>query len=158
MSDSNATAALSEAELRTLAAVLDLIIPPSGDGRMPGAGEVGIGACIEAIARREAGLRAVVVAGVAALEALARSSGASAFAALGGEVRLAALQEVAVAQPGFVPNLIFHTYAHYYQQGRVLEGLGLDPRPPFPTGHVLEPFDETLLDGVRRRAKLYRDA
>jgi hypothetical protein len=40
----------------------------------------------------------------------------------------------------------------------VLEGLGLDPRPPFPTGHSLEPFDPALLEPARSRGKLYRDA
>lgn len=158
MSEANAATGFSEGELRTLACVLDLLIPPSGDGRMPGAGEVGIGARIDQVAQRDAGLRAVVAAGLAALDALARAGGVAAFAALVGDARLAALREVTIAQPGFVPSLIFHTYAGYYQEGRVLEGLGLDPRPPFPTGHQLDPFDETLLDPVRRRAKLYRDA
>lgn len=157
MSETNAAAGFSGDELRTLACVLDLLIPPSRDGRLPGAGEVGVGARIDQVAEREPGLRAVVAAGVAALEELARASGAPEFAALSGEARVAALHEVAAAQPGFVPSLIFHTYAGYYQEGRVLEGLGLDPRPPFPTGHQLEPFDATLLDAVRRRSKLYRD-
>jgi hypothetical protein len=157
MNETNA-AGFSGDELRTLVCVLDLLIPPSGDGRLPGAGEVGVGARIDQLAQREPGLRAVVVAGVAALEELARACGASGFAALAGEARLAALHEVAAAHPGFVPSLIFHTYAGYYQEGRVLEGLGLDARPPFPIGHQLEPFDATLLDAVRRRSKLYRDA
>lgn len=158
MGETNAAAGFSGDEVRTLACVLDLLIPPSGDGRLPGAGEIGISAHIDAVARREPGLRAVVAAGVGALEDLAISRGASSFAALTSEARIAALHDLAAAQPGFVPSLIFHTYAGYYQEGRVLEGLGLDPRPPFPTGHELEPFDATLLDAVRRRAKLYRDA
>jgi hypothetical protein len=158
MSETNAATGLSGDELRTLACVLDLLIPPSSDGRMPGAGEVGIGARIDQLAQRDPGLRAVVVAGVASLDAVARVGGASGFAALAGAARLVALHEIANGEPSFVPSLIFHTYAGYYQQGRVLEGLGLDPRPPFPIGHQLEPFDETLLDPVLRRAKLYRDA
>jgi hypothetical protein len=68
------------------------------------------------------------------------------------------LNEVAAAQPGLLPGLIFHSYVGYYQAGRVLEGLDLDPRPPFPTGHALEPFDTTLLEPARQRGKLYRDA
>ena len=158
MGEANAATGFSADELRTLSCVLDLLIPPSSDGRMPGAGEVGIGARIDELAQRDPGLRAVVVAGVAALDAVARASGATGFEALAGTERLAVLHEISAGEPGFVPSLIFHTYAGYYQEGRVLEGLGLDPRPPFPTGHPLEPFDEALLDSVRRRAKLYRDA
>jgi hypothetical protein len=142
----------------SLACVLDLLIPSSGDGRMPGAGELGLAVQIERVLARDPGLRAVVAAGIEALEDLARERGAPAFAALAGSERLAALNEVAAAQPGFLPGLLFHTYVAYYQEGRVLEGLGLDPRPPFPTGHVLEPFDATLLEPARRRGKLYRDA
>ena len=75
MSEANAATGFSEGELRTLACVLALLIPPSGDGRMPGAGEVGVGARIDQVAQRDAGLRAVVAAGLAALDALARAGG-----------------------------------------------------------------------------------
>jgi len=40
---------------------------------------------------------------------------------------------------------------------RVLEALGHEARPPFPTGYVLEPFDAALLDPVRARPKRYRE-
>jgi len=158
MSDVDAAAAFSDDEQRALACVLDLLIPSSNDGRMPGAGELGLAVHIDRIAQREPGLRAAVAAGVAALDELARRRGAAGFTALAGPDRLAVLKEVAAAQPGFLPGLIFHTYVGYYQEGRVLEGLGLDPRPPFPTGHALEPFDAALLEPTRQRGKLYRDA
>jgi len=158
MSVTDSTAASTGGDPRTLACVLDLLIPSSSDGRMPGAGELGLAACIERVAQREPGFRSAVAVGVAALDELARRRGAPGFAGLAGSERLAVLNEVAAAQPGFLPGLIFHTYVGYYQEGRVLEGLGLDPRPPFPTGHVLEPFDATLLEPARRRGKLYRDA
>ena len=48
------------------------------------------------------------------------------------------------------------TYMAYYSNDRVLEGLGLEPRPPHPGGYAMEPNDLTLLDDVRRRPKLYR--
>jgi len=158
MSDIDATAAFSDEQQRTLACVLDLLIPSSSDGCLPGAGELGLALHIDRIAQREPGLRAAVAAGVAALDELAQRRSAPGFAALAGSDRLALLNEVAAAQPGLLPGLIFHTYVCYYEAGRVLEGLGLDPRPPFPTGHVLEPFDTTLLEPARQRGKLYRDA
>ena len=46
----------------------------------------------------------------------------------------------------------------YYRDDRVIRSLGLEPRPPFPLGHILEQGDWSLLDPVRARPKLWRDA
>ena len=46
----------------------------------------------------------------------------------------------------------------YYRDDRVVQSFGLEPRPPFPKGHVVEQGDWSLLDAVRRRPKLWRDA
>jgi hypothetical protein len=144
----------SPQEERALASVLDELIPPSGDGRLPGAGEVGL---VRYIDQRAAELRPTIAQGLSALDELANARGARDFAALPRKGKLEALNEVATAQPGFLPGLILHTYAGYYQSDRVLEGLGLEARPPYPDGYKVEPSDLSLLDGVRRRRKLYRD-
>ena len=78
------------------------------------------------------------------------------FAALASPEREDALRELASEQPGFLPGLLFQTYAAYYQHPRVLEGLGLEPRPPHPKGYAMEDGDLALLDAVRRRPPLYR--
>jgi hypothetical protein len=39
----------------------------------------------------------------------------------------------------------------------VLRSLGMEPRPPFPKGHVVEQGDWSLLDAVRNRKPLWRD-
>ena len=36
----------------------------------------------------------------------------------------------------------------YYRDDRVMRALGLEPRPPYPKGHVLEQGDRALLDVV----------
>src|SRR6516162_1999713 len=41
---------------------------------------------------------------------------------------------------------------------RVMRSLGLEPRPPYPKGFEVEQGDWSLLDPVRARPKLYRDA
>jgi hypothetical protein len=66
------------------------------------------------------------------------------------------LNELASAQPGFLPGLMFLTYAGYYQDPRVVEALGLEPRPPFPKGYDMEPNELSLLDEVRQRPTLFR--
>jgi hypothetical protein len=46
----------------------------------------------------------------------------------------------------------------YYRDDRVIRSLGLEPRPPFPKGHTLEQGDWSLLDPVRARPRMWRDA
>jgi hypothetical protein len=46
----------------------------------------------------------------------------------------------------------------YYKDLRVLEGLGLPARPPFPIGHEVESGDWSLLDPVKQRDPFYRPA
>lgn len=148
--------ALSPEDARTLAAVLDEIIPPSDDGRLPGAGEVGLVAHIEAVVERSPDLRPAVEQGLAALRSRADGAGA-AFEALDAEARAEILAALATEQPAFLPALVFQTFAGYYQQGSVLEALGLEPRPPHPKGHALELGDLSLLDPVRARGRRYRE-
>jgi hypothetical protein len=45
----------------------------------------------------------------------------------------------------------------YYRDDRVMRALGLEPRPPYPKGYVLEQGDWALLDVVRGRPRMWRD-
>jgi Gluconate 2-dehydrogenase subunit 3 len=149
------TRPLSAAQRSALAAVVDAVIPLSADGRLLGAGELGLAPVIE----EKLGAMVVFTArGLDALDALARERGAAGFAALADAERTEVLDAHAAADPGFLPGLVFQIYSAYYQHPRVLEGLGLEPRPPHPKGYALEQPDlEALLAPVRARAKLYRD-
>lgn len=157
MNDPDASPGLSPDETRTLTGVLDEIIPPSADGQLPGAGALGLAAAIDEAMRKTPDLRPAVVQGLTALAELAAGRGSPDFAALPGDVRLELLNELAAAQPAFLPGLIFHTYVGYYQDPRVLQGLGMEPRPPHPEGYELETGDLSLLDPVRRRPPMYRN-
>jgi len=142
---------------RTLSIVLDAIIPPSEDGRFPGAGELGLVDYIALTLQRSPELAPVVATGLSLLDDLAAARGSQDFAALCAADRAAVLRESVTDEPGFLPSLVFHTYVGYYQNGRVLEALGLEPRPPHPKGYDLEAGDLALLARVRRRPKLYRE-
>ncbi len=156
MNDPSAPPGLSPDETRTLTGVLDEIIPPSPDGRLPGAGALGLAAAIDAAMRRTPDLRPAVVQGLAALAERAAGRGSPDFARLPGDVRLELLDELAATQPAFLPGLVFHTYVGYYQDPRVLQRLGMEPRPPHPQGYELETGDLGLLESVRRRPPMYR--
>jgi hypothetical protein len=150
MSDET-TPSLSADERRVLASVLDEIIPPSDDGKLPGAGQIGLIDYIDAALQKTPELRSMIARGLSELDTLARDRKARGFAALSREDKLQLLNEW-----GFVLPLTFHAYTGYYQQARVVEALGLEARPPHPKGYHMEPNDLTLLDAVRRRPKLYR--
>jgi hypothetical protein len=144
---------LSDEQRRALSCVLDEIIPASADGRLPGAGMLGLVARIEQVLERSPELVPVIAEGLAGLDAVA---GAEGFAALERGDRRAALDEVAAAQPGFLPGLIFHTYLGYYASAEVQEGLGLEGRPPHPQGYEMEPNDLSLVEAVKARGRVYR--
>ncbi len=135
-------------------AVLDELIP-ARDSSLPGAGALGLGATVES---RLGAAVALVASGLAALDALANTRKARDFVDLPREVRVELLREVAASHLGFVENLIVHLYSAYYQHPRVIEAIGLENRPPYPDGYELESGDLGLLDLVRERARLYRDA
>ena len=149
-------AQLSAAQRTALAAVLDAIIPSSADGRLPGAGELGLAAPIE---QSMGAMIAFTARSLDALDALARERGASGFAELTPIARAEVLNAHAAGDPGFLPGLVFQSYTTYYQHPRVVSGLGLEPRPPHPKGYALEQPDlDALLAPVRARAKQYREA
>jgi hypothetical protein len=157
MSEDTSRPGFSPDEERALAGVLDEIIPARSDGKLPGAGELGLARYIEQAVQQSPDLGRAIAQGLAALDDLAGRRGAGGFAALSSQDKLKALNEIATAQPGFLPGLIFHTYAGYYQDGRVMEALGLEPRPPHPDGYEMEPCDLSLLEAVRRRPPMYRE-
>lgn len=143
---------LSADERRALACVLDAIVPPSADGRMPGAGAVGVGPHVERVLRTLPDLHAMVVEGLRELETHARRQHDRSFVEIG-EAERAAL----VAMQGFSYALVPHAYVGYYQRDRVLEAIGMEPRPPHPEGYAIAPSDLSLLDQVRARGPRYRD-
>jgi hypothetical protein len=138
---------------RGLAAILDTLIPPSSDGHLPGAGELGLA---RVLAQRAPVLAPLVVQALAILDGLAAERGAADFAGLDARERPALLQAWSSEHPLLLPALIFHGYAAYYGEQRVVEALGLEHRPPFPQGYPMEPTDPARLDAMRRRKPMYR--
>ena len=46
----------------------------------------------------------------------------------------------------------------YYQNDKVIEALGLEARPPFPEGYHVDEMNFALLETVKKRGKIWRDA
>jgi Gluconate 2-dehydrogenase subunit 3 len=140
-----------------LHALLDEVIPPSADGRLPGAGGLDLIGHVVRTVRQMPMLAPVVQYGLSAIAELAGTRSADGWAGLSRAERSALLAEFAAGDQLFMPALLFLAYSGYYQHPRVVEALGLEARPPHPQGYAMEPFDTTLLDAVRRRGKIYRD-
>ncbi|MFA5915849.1 MAG: gluconate 2-dehydrogenase subunit 3 family protein [Burkholderiales bacterium] len=135
--------------------VLDMIVPPSADGRMPGAAEVGVPAYL--LAEAPDALPPLC----RELEELERRSHerfARGFAELPQRERKSLIEAMRAQEPSFMSRLAMETLACYYQHDRVLGGLGLEARPPYPKGYQVLPGDLSLLEPVRARGKIYRDA
>jgi len=146
---------LSPVQRAALEGVLDLIVPPSADGRMPGATEVGVPAyllahCADAlpILRNE----------LDQLDAQAQAVCGQPFAALVAGDRQALVDALRAQHSGFMSRLALETVTCYYQHDRVLDALGMEVRSPAPLGFKVISGDLMLLAPVRKRGKMYRDA
>jgi Gluconate 2-dehydrogenase subunit 3 len=157
MSEERTDLPLSEDDERLLSSVLNEIIPSARQGKLPGAGDLGLTGFVERFVRTMPVLRPVIEQGLSTLARIAASHDARGFAPLCGEDKLALLDELTTADPAFLPTLTFVAYVGYYQDARVVEALGLEPQPPHPRGYEMEPNDLTLLEPVRRRPKMYRE-
>ncbi len=156
MSETQTGFSLSPEQRTLLASVVDELVPPRREEGVPGAGGLGLADAVEEVAREAPDLASAIVRGLARLDGLAKERDPRGFASLAADARLEILNEASAAEPAFLPGLVMRTYMAYYSNERVLEALGLEPRPPHPGGYAMEPNDLSLLDDVRRRAKLYR--
>lgn len=138
----------------TLRAVLGMLVPPSADGRMPGAADMpGV---LQHVERAAAGLPAAWD-GLATLESEAMARYGAGFAALDHAGRSTLLDEFAARHPAVLQRLGLEAVTCYYQQDGVLERLGLEARPPYPLGYQVPAGDLALLKPVIARGRIYRD-
>ena len=145
----------SAAQQQLLDGVLDGLIPPSADGRLPGAGRIGLVAALDEALKKAEALRPVIEQGLDTVAQIVGQGGD--LAAMSPEERGQAMKDLESKDAGFLLTLIFLAYPAYYQHPKVLTALGLEPRPPHPEGYVMRPHDLSLLDPVRTRAKMFRE-
>ena len=137
---------LTSQESRDLRRVAGLMVPASTEYKVPGADDPKIFVDIEkSIGRDMADIREAMatLAGIGEVDDAKAMAAAEAFRSNGG------------AQVAAVERCVLQCY---YRDDRVVISLGLEARPPFPLGYTLEQGDWSLLDPVRKRAKMWRDA
>jgi len=142
---------LTPAQSNNLRAIAGVIIPASAEFDVPGADDPLIQADIVATLGRDAGRVRE------ALDELARLAGMP-LAGLDPARRDAVAMELRATGGAAVATLTRVVLQCYYRDDRVVRSLGLEPRPPYPKGHVLEDGDWSMLDPVRARPPLWRRA
>jgi hypothetical protein len=140
---------LTLAQRDDLRAIAGVMIPASAEFDVPGADDPAIQADIVATLGRDAGLVRE------ALDELARLT-EQPLASLDPARREAVAAELRAKGGEPVMTLTRVVMQCYYRDDRVVRSLGLEPRPPYPKGHVLEDGDWSLLDPVRGRPPMWR--
>ena len=131
-----------------LAAVLNRIIPASD--AMPGAGDVRIAKFIDGVLVDAPHLRPRVMAVLNAVDF------EEPFVGLSAAEQDARLKKLARHKKEAFDTLLQVAYTGYYSEPRVLAAIGWNPGPDL--AGPPEPFDTRLLDAVRKRGPIYREA
>ncbi|HEX2646781.1 MAG TPA: hypothetical protein VHO95_06110 [Candidatus Dormibacteraeota bacterium] len=147
----SADSPLTPAQRDDLRAIAGIIIPVSAEFDVPGADDPAIQADIIATLGRDTGPMRE------ALDDLAHLASAP-LANLDPARREAVAMELRATGGAALATLTRVVLQCYYRDDRVVRSLGLEPRPPYPKGHVLEDGDWSLLDPVRARPPFWRRA
>lgn len=136
----------------TLAMVLNQIIPPSSDGRMPGAADIDFLAFAES---RSSLLW--IREGLEKIQDESRMRFRRGPAELTDSEAIELMKIVARTRRDFFNRFSHMVIQCYYQNDRVLAAIGVELRAPFPKGYDVEAGDLTLLEEVFNRGRIYRD-
>ena len=140
---------LDASQRESLRLLLGMMIPASARHGVPGADDPDILADVLATLGRQP---------APALDALVRlhELAAGPLADLDPALREAAVQDFRRQHRGRAMLLVSVAVQCYYRDDRVMRSLGMDARPPFPRGFIVEQGDWSLLDQVRTRAPMWR--
>jgi hypothetical protein len=140
---------LSADQCRSLRCLAEMMIPASTEYDVPSAGDEAIFGEI----LRSLGRDAELV--IAVLETLDADGPFADLDPRRRDAIAAQLRETGGGALAYLTRIILQCY---YRDDRVMRSPGMEPRFPFPKGFDVEQGDWSLLDPVRARPKLYRDA
>jgi hypothetical protein len=140
-------------DLAFMDALLNLVIPPDGSGRLPGAGALGLSAAVAAALQADPLLGKLVEAGVRELREAALSSHPEGLSGMTPEAGTKLVETQLSGQPFVIMGILRYLYPAYYQHPLVLTGIGEAPRPPFPEGFDVEATDAGLLERLQARRR-----
>jgi hypothetical protein len=142
---------MTETELRDLRRLAGFMLPSSAEHGAPGADDALIFEdIVSALGRDRDDVRAAL--------AMLRDIAGGDFAALGDSEAEAAAMMLLQRNGREITALGRAVLQCYYRDERVIRSLGLEPGSPFPKGNLVATGDWSLLDVVRRRPPMWRDA
>lgn len=137
----------------TLNAMCNLMIPASADGTMPAAASLEL---YDDMSELPVDDVTAFADGLSQLESAAQSTHGKSFSELSTENAQSLFDSLRPELRQFTGLFTIQTAARYYSHDTVMPLIGLEPRPPWPLGNVVEQGDWSLLDPVRKRAPMYR--
>lgn len=145
---------LNDAYRPILDAILDELIPPSEDGKIPGAGALGVANFLptaQAYAPDPDGSVKTILGAVS-----------EDFVDLPQDEKVAQLKRVEAAHGQAFETLVRLTYMGYYSRPDTRPHFGVGAHPIHPQGYPVDRESDAMMDEltatVRARGKAYRDA
>jgi len=135
--------------------MIDEIIP-AADG-MPAASEVDIDQYVATLFTQDQGLIEAFENSLAFLHEKAMEQYEQSFSNLDSGRRIELLEQLEVTDSVSFRKVRGAVYEGYYTRPQIWHLVGYQPHPTNSAGPVMEPFDESSLERVRRSPKLYRD-
>jgi hypothetical protein len=143
-------AELTPAELPDLRRLAAFMVPASAEYGVPGADDEAIFAdIVRSLGRDRDAVRKAL--------AMLRETAGGDFAGLDEAKAESAAMTLLGREDPAVTALGRAVLQCYYRDDRVMRALGLEPRPPYPKGRVLEEGDWSMLDAVRGRPRMWSD-
>ena len=142
-------------EERTLLALVGAVIPAAAEFGTPGADDPAIAADILATARP---YHATVARALGEIESTAVNRYDAPYADLDAATRAGIASDLSRSRFAGVGTLVTITVQCYYRDDRVMQSLGMEPRPPYPDGFDIPHGDWSMLEPVRQRGRIYKEA
>ena len=139
--------------IQTFRSLVGEMIPVSQEYDLPGADDERIFKNILIAAQIDLSL---VEEGLKVLDAISQTRYRKRFHSLDDQTRRNIVDEFLESPEPYVSAIINGTLQCYYRDDRVMTSLGMEPRSPFPMGYEVKQGDWSLLDSVKKRAKIYR--
>ncbi len=147
---------LTNSDKRNMRAVMDRLIPPVDD--LPGAGSMGLLEEIERMAETHDRYRQSMVRFLDALTLDMSVEVSGGFLALDSDQQDEAISEIENSISGDFANVLEVVYLAYYSRPEVHRRIGWRTGPLQPQGFTLPPFDDAILENVRKRDPFWRRA